>query len=253
MKLENDHNVYILGAGFSREAHLPLISDFLVQMRDSHEWLVSKGRQQEAQAAQSVLQFRLQAAAAAYYVSMDLENIEELFSLAAATEGDMDNSIRIAIAATIDFVRHTNPLQQLEMLIANSTGEFSLFTPPAANNVPAKYPIWAKPIGDIHHPSAHDRVGPFRITAYALHIARLLGLFQNETPRGQNTFITFNYDTVLEEALAELGIPFGYGFAPTDAGTADKDSGSQAKVPVLKMHGSVNSPPFQSVPGCRHS
>ena len=29
MDLKNDHNVYILGAGFSREPGLPLINDFL--------------------------------------------------------------------------------------------------------------------------------------------------------------------------------------------------------------------------------
>ena len=38
----------------------------------------------------------------AYYVTLDLENIEELFSLASAAKGNMDTSIRTAIAATID-------------------------------------------------------------------------------------------------------------------------------------------------------
>jgi hypothetical protein len=34
----NDHNVYVLGAGFSREAGYPLIADFTMKMRDALEW-----------------------------------------------------------------------------------------------------------------------------------------------------------------------------------------------------------------------
>jgi hypothetical protein len=32
-------NVYLLGAGFSADAGLPTIADFLNQMRDSTDWL----------------------------------------------------------------------------------------------------------------------------------------------------------------------------------------------------------------------
>ena len=34
-KAHNDHNVYILGAGFSAQAGLPLITDFMNRMRDA--------------------------------------------------------------------------------------------------------------------------------------------------------------------------------------------------------------------------
>jgi hypothetical protein len=78
--LKNDHNAYILGAGFSRDAGLPLISDFLVQMRDSHDWLIANNRHDEANAVAEVLKFRMDATSAAYWVTLDLENIEELFS-----------------------------------------------------------------------------------------------------------------------------------------------------------------------------
>ena len=63
--LHNNHNVYILGAGFSHDAGLPLISDFLVRMRDSHEWLENQVRNSEAVAIDKVLDFRLNAASAA--------------------------------------------------------------------------------------------------------------------------------------------------------------------------------------------
>ena len=39
----NDHNVYILGAGFAAEAGLPLIKDFMNRMRDAAAWLEVQG------------------------------------------------------------------------------------------------------------------------------------------------------------------------------------------------------------------
>jgi hypothetical protein len=101
--LRNDHNVYILGAGFSREAGLPLISDFLSQMRDGYDWLIQQNRPLEAKAIDDVLKFRLAAASAAYWVNLDLENIEELFSLAFANTDGIATSMQLAIAATLDY------------------------------------------------------------------------------------------------------------------------------------------------------
>lgn len=58
MDLKNDHNVYILGAGFSCDAGLPMITGFLTCMRDSHEWLVERGRIAEASAYIDSKRFR---------------------------------------------------------------------------------------------------------------------------------------------------------------------------------------------------
>jgi hypothetical protein len=122
VNLKNDHNVYILGAGFSCEANLPVLKDFLQNLRDSHEWLLSGGRKSEADAVETVLKFRLKATSAAYYVALDLENIEELFSLASAVEGNMEIVIRKAIAATIDCIRKTRTLPP-EDLFVKSNGQ----------------------------------------------------------------------------------------------------------------------------------
>lgn len=103
-KLNNNHNVYILGAGFSVDRGLPTIKDFMLAMRDAHEWLESNNRTKEAQAIADVLDFRLQAASAAYRVKLDLENIEELFSLASASASKgLAKKIQFAIAATLDY------------------------------------------------------------------------------------------------------------------------------------------------------
>jgi hypothetical protein len=230
LPLRNDHNVYILGAGFSRDAHLPLISDFLLCMRDSHEWLLEQKRTQEAAAVEEVLKFRLNAASAAYWVNLDLENIEELFSLAAASQGDMDRHIRTAIAATIDFARLTKAPKACTLYFKQT----SLF---AVRKT--RFPQWlnAQPADNAIQ---HDE-GKFTLHTYAFYVARLLGMFRDGKPTGQNTFITFNYDTLLEEALVHLKLPFHYGFPSSLPGeTAVQGRTDSAGVPVLKLHGSVN-------------
>src|SRR5260221_3773178 len=105
MELKNDHNVYIIGAGFSFDAGLPLIANFLRKMRDSHEWLLAHGRNREADSVEKVLKFRLQAASASYWINLDLENIEELFSLSSATRGGVASQTKLAIAATLEYAR----------------------------------------------------------------------------------------------------------------------------------------------------
>jgi hypothetical protein len=236
MDLRNDHNVYILGAGFSKDAGLPLIGDFLVKMRDSHEWLVAQRRQRQADAVQKVLEFRLGAASAAYYVPLDLENIEELFSLASASAGDMDaRTIRMAIAATIDFIRKTKPSPRWRIFAVSSTSPGSLFVAPTSKGGPAKYPEWTKPAGELDYQNP-GRCGPLSISAYGFHVARLLGMFLDGKPQGENTFITFNYDTVLEDALIELKVNYDYKFGRGARGPI----ASQSPIPLFKLHGSVN-------------
>ncbi len=59
---------------------------------------------------------------------------------------------------------------------------------------------------------------------------------------GKNTFITLNYDTVLEEALETLRLPFCYGFEPKTVNFSNGKTQKvdQSAVRVLKLHGSVN-------------
>ena len=174
MDLANDHNVYIFGAGFSREANLPLISDFLIRMRDSHPWLVSNGRHTEAESVQKVLEFRLFAASAAYWTVLDLENIEELFSLASASAGTLNSHIQQAIGATIDFCLANRK---------DSLGKLEIPNPPWTTT-----PAWLQKT----HPGPLTTTPTFLVPRYTHHIAKLLGLFRDGTPTGRNSFITFN-------------------------------------------------------------
>jgi hypothetical protein len=221
-RLENDHNLYILGAGFSKDAGLPLVSDFLRRMRDTHPWLLQEGRKVEAKAVESVLEFRLRAASAAYWVTLDLENIEELFSLASISDEALSKDIRLAIAATIDYSAQTHPTLEKEVYVENL---------PFGEKVP-----WLR--GD----PATDKT--FKIFPYTYYVARLLGLFGPPTDERKNTFITFNYDTILENALGSLRVPFSYGINPgewdADPSVADSDHTQSHSVDVLKLHGSVD-------------
>lgn len=224
MELRNDHNVYILGAGFSHDVGLPLLADFLTRMRDSHPWLEKEGRTLEADAVKEVLEFRLSAASAAYWTTLDLENIEELFSLASAGPGKLGGKIQLAIAATLDFVQATATTSQL-------TGNLHLENLPCASQFQ-----WLIPAGE-HTEHTHD----FVVSRYVHHAGMLLGIFNSGAVEGRNTFVTFNYDTVLEDALSVLKIPFCYGFKRKKVNYDHSAKASKAaNVNVLKLHGSVN-------------
>jgi hypothetical protein len=63
---KTNHNIYILGAGFSVDAGLPTIANFLNHMRDAADWLAREHRDAERAAVEEVLEFRHDAAAAGY-------------------------------------------------------------------------------------------------------------------------------------------------------------------------------------------
>jgi hypothetical protein len=119
----NDSNVYILGAGYSHDAGLPLVSEFTNRMRDAFEFFDRTEKRTERDAIGTVLEFRRQASGAAERVALNLENIEEVFSLAAAT-GDvsLNRSAALAIAATLDFAKTaTLPTTERAFLLRGTT------------------------------------------------------------------------------------------------------------------------------------
>src|SRR5260370_30764742 len=108
--MDYDRNVYILGAGFSHEAGIPMIAEFMFVMRDCIPWLRKLSRDDEAAAVERVFEFRRQAASAAERVNLNAENVEELFSLASATnDAQLTKDLTVAILATIDFAATRDP------------------------------------------------------------------------------------------------------------------------------------------------
>ncbi len=211
-----NHNVYILGAGFSVDGGIPLVKDFLQRMADSVEWLYKEGREREAEAVNNVFSFRLRAAGAAYRAQIDVENIEELFSLASASEGEaLTKDITTAIAATIDFARASTPTSECKVgsrIVHGDDGS------------------WNKE--------------EEQVPTYHLYAGLISGSMCAESAEMRNTVITFNYDTLLDDALSELKIPFTYGLPSTvaDYRSSSKSSSlrSAQALKVYKLHGSIN-------------
>lgn len=224
-RVHRNHNVYILGAGFSRGAHLPLVWDFMNYMRDSIDWLLERGRTDEVDAIEEVFDLRLKSAGAAYRSEINLENIEDLFSLVSARESDAPlDKITKAIGATIDFARNHQAEPRHSILI--ETGSLD---PP---------PTWSKPPDGTTYPTSTMFIAPL----YDLYVGLLSGMFC-AAGDARNTIITFNYDTLVEKSLTNLSVPFHYAI-PKEMSEAQHSFPTKlyepGGVPILKLHGSVN-------------
>jgi hypothetical protein len=218
---ETDHNVYILGAGFSRPAGLPLMMDFLAAMRSAHRRLSGDpSRKAECDAIAEVLRFRLRAAAASHRIPLDVENIETLFSLASVhSPSPLEEALPLAIAATLDAA----PRGGLERVnIGPHSGERAEVPLPRS---------WQGQEGRAVTPNA---------PLYEFYAAILSGAFRTNRPR--STFVSFNYDTILEDALQAIEIPTDFGFGSDSVQWASQRCPGNAPggVAVLKLHGSVS-------------
>lgn len=218
-----DHNVYILGAGFSADAGLPVLNNFLEQMRASMNWIREQNRDREFAAIRKVFKFRKEASSAAVRVDLNLENIEDLFSLATASgQYPLEQSVSTAIAGTLDFSRRTGTSQCFEIVVDNDLAKPSSWMAKTKENGAARYII----------------------PPYDLYAGVLSGRICTPGKFMKNTIISFNYDTVLEEALGNWKEPFWYGFKPRsveyDGSNKWARENPDDAIPLLKLHGSVN-------------
>lgn len=233
-----NHNVYILGAGFSVDAGIPVTNNFLHRMRDSLDWLNEQRRDEERKAVEKVFDFRLKAAGAAYRTSIDVENIEELFSLASASENDSSQSvitgdaISTAIAATLDYSQ--------QRVAKKPTCTIHIPNKPVA-----QYPKSWAPKGS----AVRNDLNLVTVEAslYQVYAGILSGHYCEKSADQKNTIITFNYDTLLEDAFHEQDFKFTYGIE--SSGDKDINFDPSAKcvthndkeaLSILKLHGSVN-------------
>ena len=107
-----DHNVFILGAGFSRDAGAPLIHDFLDRSREFFDNPDSALDEHERQQFEEVFGFKREVAKAREKFRIDLDNIEQLFGLVEMSHrlGSVESATRDAtvylIAKTVGFERY---------------------------------------------------------------------------------------------------------------------------------------------------
>jgi len=226
----NNTNVYLLGAGFSADAGLPTIADFLNQMRDSTDWLAQQGRQAELAAVGAVLEFRHNAAAAGYRVNVDLDNIEDLFSLAAALpQQAVSRNVQAAIGATLNYSQMRSRPPEARMRVSPIRGW------PIT-------PAWRAAARRVSTASSDSE--DVESSVYDYYAAVLAGRTSSTENPNRNVVITFNYDLLLEQALDRLGIPFCYGLG-RDNVTYDSTARSVPEpaggsLLILKLHGSLN-------------
>lgn len=224
LSISNDHNVYVVGAGFGASVGLPTMANFMLAAREAVPWLIENERHVEANAIVTLLEFRLRASAAAYRSPIDLENIEELFSLGSALdESGLTSKMQRAIASTLDYASATSSSRQTSSWTLVEQGQSQLSPD-----------VW--PIAVDLAPGYADSYVPHEATDLRLLVAALTGQFSEPSKVRQNTFITFNYDMLLEESLTAVGLSVDYGVRGL---TTTPDWLNEGGIPVLKLHGSV--------------
>lgn len=221
-----DHNVYILGAGFSRDAGAPLIHDFLDKAREFFDNPDSGLDAQERQHFEEVLKFKREVARAREKFRIDLDNIEELFGLVEMSQR-LGSVSRVTRDATVYLIAKT-----LQLAIGNPSGR---------PQVPITLvPGYESQASFIRHVSRTAQ-GPDTFTTdiythFALYVS---GRYddQRRVASRSSTVITFNYDLVVDDALARVKVAPAY-----ELGDAiyDDEEDRCPSVQLLKLHGSTN-------------
>ncbi len=205
--------VFILGAGASVAAGAPLIPDFLKRAKQIH----GQGKYGDAAPhIQDVLNAALVDLKPVQVKSkLNYQNIEELFS--AADIGQLIGSFGSRSPEKIDDLRKSI------IVFIHRTIEETI-----------RIPFQGK---RFNPPAGYDMLSNLVRTK----VERTSRLGRNEV-----SFITFNYDTCLEYSLAfrSLGIDYGLSEPFQD----NTDNNYQVKIPVLKLHGSIN---WAFCPKCR--
>jgi hypothetical protein len=222
----HDHNVFILGAGFSRDAGAPLIHDFLDRAREFFDDPDSDLDAKERDQFDRVFKFKREVAKAREKFQIDLDNIEQLFGLVEMSQrlGSEPSETRDAtvylIAKTLELaLRKKQRPQVRSSLVPAYAAHADSFT---------------KLVG--RDPSGGDVF----VTDIYTHFALVLsGKYDDpkRTASRSNTVITFNYDLLVDDALIRIGARPGYELA--DA-IFDEPNQSKTIVPLLKLHGSTN-------------
>lgn len=212
------------------------------RMRDAAPWLEEQGgRDRERKAIERVLAFRLTAAAAAYRVPIDVEDVEQLFSLASASGREqIAEDMALAIAATLDYAQNVasaTPVEQRPQIgVLNQIG----WKKPADWDAPLPYVAEQAKTG--------QRKGEwYCCPPYHFYLGVMAGYFNKGGSDRSDTIISFNYDTTVEDALRSLGVRFSYGFSgktvnfgPDSGGFVSEEDASRRTLRLLKIHGSVN-------------
>ncbi|GEM_PF-2678885 len=173
---------------------------------------------------------------AASRVPLNVENIEELFSLASATgDEELAAAMPLAIAATLDYARQVAiPPAEWQRF------QIGLLNQPGWN----RPPTWTEPSLYVQDRMKQgDLKGLwYSCPPYDFYVGVMAGYFNKGGPDRRDTIVTFNYDLLLEESCRNLGMRFSYGIQVSKNKSAPdfvipKGDG---RFQILKLHGSMS-------------
>jgi hypothetical protein len=228
-----DRNVFVLGAGFSAQAGAPLIRDFLDKSRELMDDPSSGLEPFERERFSEVFRFRREMAQAREKVMIDLDNIEELFGLVEMSQRLGDDT-RQTRDATVYMIAKT-----LELAIRQ----------PGDRRYQVRFDVKPESVGTLasarggnlfqHPPGFAPNMFGCDIYDYFASLAS--GGFDDpeRQPARRNTFITFNYDLILDHALQRLHVQPDYVLDPSLTRVYELPGARQQCV-ILKLHGSTN-------------
>lgn len=226
-------NVFILGAGFSKAAGMPLLPEFMSRMRDTLE-LVDGLPEESYKALESVLSQRAMLSRVREKINIDLDNVEQLFGLIDAANPhsssfltDEEKAIRKGISATL----------------LSSMKETATTSCQMKNSVA----IALEKYGCISHLTQETLSQPGRTSfvdvdpyvLFCLLVSHKLDPEASPSSYQEDILITFNYDLVIEKALTTLGLKPDYQLQPIYQPT-NIWIGPDGPIPILKLHGSIN-------------
>lgn len=229
MEKAYDRNVYVLGAGFSADAGAPLINNFLDH---SHRLLLDPATgldDIERRQFQAVFDFRREVAQAREKVVLDLDDIEQLFGLIEISErlrpsNELRTSMQHLIVKTLQLT--TGNFRKPRIRLSGRPGAEFL------NRIANGHSGFTRESGggDI-----------FSCDVYTFFAGLATGFFDPESDRARrkDSVITFNYDLVLEKALARVGAIAEYDL-PAHLDSSQRSREDTPRIPVLKLHGSAN-------------
>jgi hypothetical protein len=229
-----DRTVYVLGAGSSADAGVPTISSFLQRAREYFDAPTSPLPAYLEPHYKTVLRFRQAAKQSRDSLRLNLDDIETLFSLidmiSLAEPRSLEarktaDSIKHVIAHTVNVSRRPAGRYEITMR-TDRLGDTRMQGPVLAHRMEKVPP---------------DReLTTFDLPEYAYFAALIGGLFERADRQIEDAVISFNYDTVIEEAIWELGGAVDYGFSRAQFADTRNKANALFTTRVFKLHGSSN-------------
>jgi hypothetical protein len=208
---QHDGRVFVLGAGFSKEAGHPLLAEFADTVMQMTNNPACSLRAEERQRFRNVVEYRHEIQRVNSYFELDVDNLEHIFSLI-----DMASSL-----ATTDVERMIALREDLIFVLVKTLELTRRRDERLTNGVETA--IHNNDLIKLREVRARDTI----LQEYRAFVQAL---------RPHDVCITFNYDTVLEDALLVFGKGPDYGFPSGQK--VFKRVGDRIR--LLKLHGSVN-------------